>query len=377
MQHLQDLLMMEIQQRKRSMSVSRPDRIVINISGTRFETFKSTLEIYPNTLLGNAKRRQYYYDSVNNEYFFDRHRLCFEAILYFYQSNGRLRRPDFVPIDTFLEEITFFDLGKEPLAQIRKNENLKEIGKRRLPRNHCRRYLWATFEYAEFSFIAKCVHILSLIVIITSTVALAIETLPGYVNLANDACKGENPHKNMTTVNDSTGTNVTSTTEYKCLAYYLSPFNLIQTVCVAFFTVELILRIVSMPSFYDFIKNIMNWIDILAVIPFYINLIVQLATPQSSGRSSVATALQLLRILRFARVFKFYRIFKNIKAIRVLAVTLRESLPDFGILITILTLLAFLFGAGAYFAENGSNASQFNSIPKATYWGMVTITTVG
>ena len=129
MKDLQDILMIESERRKDTKSAAHQDRIIINISGIRFETYKSTLEIYPNTLLGNAKRRKYYYDTIHNEYFFDRHRLSFEAILYYYQSNGRLRRPDFVPIDTFLEEITFFDLGKEALVQIRKDENLKEIKK--------------------------------------------------------------------------------------------------------------------------------------------------------------------------------------------------------------------------------------------------------
>ena len=33
-----------------------------------------------------------YYDPVHDEYFFDRHRNCFEAIIYYYQSGGRLRR---------------------------------------------------------------------------------------------------------------------------------------------------------------------------------------------------------------------------------------------------------------------------------------------
>ncbi|CAF5062797.1 unnamed protein product, partial [Rotaria sp. Silwood1] len=131
---------------------SDKDRININVSGLHFETLKSTLEFYPNTLLGNEERRKYFYDSIHNEYFFDRHRSCFDAILYYYQSNGRLRRPNFVSIDTFLEEITFFDLGEQALAQAREEENLKELKKISLPRNRFRRYLWATLEHPEFSF---------------------------------------------------------------------------------------------------------------------------------------------------------------------------------------------------------------------------------
>jgi hypothetical protein len=46
-------------------------------------------------------------------------------------------------------------------------------------------------------------------------------------------------------------------------------------------------------------------------------------------------------------------------------------------MILILTLLAFLFGAAAYYAENDSNPQAFDSILKATYWGIITITAVG
>ncbi|CAF3737528.1 unnamed protein product [Rotaria sp. Silwood1] len=139
MRDLSHQRIVKAERRKGSMDNSLQNRIIINISGLRFETFKSTLEVYPNTLLGNAKRRKYYYDNVLNEYFFDRHRECFEAILYYYQSKGRLRRPNSVPLDTFLEEITFFDLGQDALAQVRKDENLKEVEKAQLPRNRCRR----------------------------------------------------------------------------------------------------------------------------------------------------------------------------------------------------------------------------------------------
>ncbi|CAF1026532.1 unnamed protein product [Rotaria sordida] len=139
MRDLSHQQVVETERRKVPMYISLQNRIIINISGVRFETFKSTLEVYPNTLLGNAKRRKYYYDNVHDEYFFDRHRGCFEAILYYYQSKGRLRRPNSVPLDTFLEEITFFDLGQDALAKVHKDENLTEVEKTQLPRNRYRR----------------------------------------------------------------------------------------------------------------------------------------------------------------------------------------------------------------------------------------------
>jgi hypothetical protein len=88
------------------------DKIVINVSGLRFETRASTLQRYPHTLLGDKQRRAHFFDYMNNEYFFERHRSSFEAVLYFYQSGGRLARPENISAEIFLEEIKFFDLGK-------------------------------------------------------------------------------------------------------------------------------------------------------------------------------------------------------------------------------------------------------------------------
>ncbi|CAF1568744.1 unnamed protein product, partial [Adineta steineri] len=39
--------------------------------------------------------------------------------------------------------------------------------------------------------------------------------------------------------------------------------------------------------------------------------------------------------------------------------------------------MGFLFGAATYYVEQDVNGLVFDSIPKATYWGIHTITTVG
>ncbi|CAF3301135.1 unnamed protein product, partial [Rotaria sp. Silwood2] len=373
-QSLLNIRAMQSRQRKLHNTSSFEDRIIINVCGDRYETHRTTLELYPDTLLGNRKRRKFYYDKTHNEYFFDRNRSCFEAILYYYQSHGRLRRPNFVPIDMFLEEVNFFQLGQEALNQIQKDENITEMKKVRLPKNRFRRHLWITMKYPDSSVTAKIVNILSLLMILISTIALAIESLPQYINGDQLVCY-------YSSANASNGTNetaqVSNESENICTNYLTSPFFIIQTICVAFFTVELILRIISAPSFVDFVKNIMNWIDIAAVVPYYVALGVYLADRLTSINSTTSIGLRLLRILRFTRVLKFYRVFKNIKSLRALGATIRESLPDFFIMINILTLLSFVFGAAAYFAENDANGQAFDSILKATYWGIITITGVG
>lgn len=96
---------------RRSSEAEPFDKVIINVSGLRFEARASTLQRFPHTLLGDKQRRADFFDYMNNEYFFERHRSSFEAILYFYQSGGRLTRPESISAEIFLEEIKFFDLG--------------------------------------------------------------------------------------------------------------------------------------------------------------------------------------------------------------------------------------------------------------------------
>ena len=51
-----------------------------------------------------------YYDKKKNEYFIDRNRTCFDAILNFYQYGGVIRKPPDVDPDVFIDELLFFDI---------------------------------------------------------------------------------------------------------------------------------------------------------------------------------------------------------------------------------------------------------------------------
>ena len=93
--------------------------LLFQVGGLRYETQIRTLNQFPDTLLGDPSRRVRYFDPVRNEYYFDRHRNCFEAIIYYYQSGGRLRRPVNVPLDVFSEEIQFYELGEYAITKFR------------------------------------------------------------------------------------------------------------------------------------------------------------------------------------------------------------------------------------------------------------------
>ena len=115
------------------------DRIIINISGLRFETQTATLSHFPSTLLGNQSRRDQYFDASRNEYFFDRNRPSFDAILYYYQSGGRLRRPANVPIDIFLDELRFYELGSDTIEKYREDEGYMLEQPKPMPTNSFQR----------------------------------------------------------------------------------------------------------------------------------------------------------------------------------------------------------------------------------------------
>lgn len=88
---------------------------------------------------------------MKNEYFFDRNRLCFEAILYYYQSGGKLRRPVNIPLDVFVEEIKFYELGEATLLKFREDEGFIKEAEKPMPENETQRNIWLLFEYPESS----------------------------------------------------------------------------------------------------------------------------------------------------------------------------------------------------------------------------------
>lgn len=156
------------------------ERVVLNVAGLRFETRARTLGRFPDTLLGDPARRGRFYDGARREYFFDRHRPSFDAVLYYYQSGGRLRRPAHVPLDVFLEEVAFYGLGTAALARLREDEGCPMPPERPLPRRAFARQLWLLFEFPESSQAARVLAVVSVLVILVSIVVFCLETLPDF-----------------------------------------------------------------------------------------------------------------------------------------------------------------------------------------------------
>lgn len=93
------------------------NRIIINVGGIRFETYKSTLRNYPDTRLAwitETKSDNTDYDPLTGEYFFDRHPGMFLMILNYYRT-GKLHAPVDVCGPAFEDELAFWGLDEKQI----------------------------------------------------------------------------------------------------------------------------------------------------------------------------------------------------------------------------------------------------------------------
>ncbi|KPP68694.1 potassium voltage-gated channel subfamily A member 3-like [Scleropages formosus] len=335
------------------------ERVVINISGLRFETQLKTFGQFPDTLLGDPKKRMRYFDPLRNEYFFDRNRPSFDAILYYYQSGGRIRRPVNVPIDIFSEEIRFYELGEEAMEKFREDEGFIKEEERPLPANEFQRQVWLLFEYPESSGPARGIAIVSVLVILISIVIFCLETLPEF--------RDDKELSTVAPLLNGTGSYPSNS--------FTDPFFVIETLCIIWFSFELLVRFFACPSKTTFSKNIMNIIDIVAIIPYFITLGTELAERQGNGQQ--AMSLAILRVIRLVRVFRIFKLSRHSKGLQILGQTLKASMRELGLLIFFLFIGVILFSSAVYFAEADDPTSSFSSIPDAFWWAVVTMTTVG
>ncbi|XP_064510366.1 potassium voltage-gated channel subfamily A member 5-like [Pseudopipra pipra] len=354
-------------------------RVLINISGLRFETQLGTLNQFPDTLLGDPDKRIRYFDPLRNEYFFDRNRPSFDGILYFYQSGGKLRRPVNVSIDVFADEIRFYQLGEEAMERFREDEGFIKEEEKPLPRNEFQRQVWLIFEYPESSSSARAIAIVSVLVILISIITFCLETLPEFRD-----------ERELPVPLPPQGGGLNGTTgdspPMQPPSSLADPFFIIETTCVIWFTFELLVRFFACPSKPEFSRNIMNIIDIVAIIPYFITLGTELAHEQQQpgagssnggGGQQQAMSLAILRVIRLVRVFRIFKLSRHSKGLQILGQTLKASMRELGLLIFFLFIGVILFSSAVYFAEADDPESHFSSIPDAFWWAVVTMTTVG
>ena len=140
----------------------------------------------------------------------------------------------------------------------------------------------------------------------------------------------------------------------------------------AFFTLDFTLKLISWPKPLLFFKNVLNVLDLLAILPFYIELIAML-TSQSGNAGDKFVVLRICRTSRVVRIFRFIR---HSKELIVVMKVIGGAAREFVLLSLLIAIFVLLFGTLLYYAELGQN-SGFDSILLGCWWSIVTVTTVG
>lgn len=145
---------------------------------------------------------------------------------------------------------------------------------------------------------------------------------------------------------------------------YGREFLIAEWVFSVLFTIEYILRLISIRKPWRYVFSFLGIIDLIALIPSYLGIFF-----------AGAQSLLVFRALRLLRVFRIFKLGHFLTEIEFLKQALRGSLRKISIfLLTVLTITVIL-GSIMYLVEKRENG--FSSIPESIYWAIVTITTVG
>jgi voltage-gated potassium channel len=146
--------------------------------------------------------------------------------------------------------------------------------------------------------------------------------------------------------------------EYGLLLY------IIEWTLTGLFTVEYLLRLISVAKPIKYATSFMGIIDLLSTIPTYIGLFI--AGPQY---------MLVLRTVRLLRVFRILKLRRYVSEAQVLINAIKSSIAKITVFIGAVVIIVLIIGTVMYIVEGPSNG--FTSIPYSMYWTIVTITTVG
>ncbi|PWG04442.1 ion transporter [Polaribacter aquimarinus] len=140
--------------------------------------------------------------------------------------------------------------------------------------------------------------------------------------------------------------------------------NIGEWIITILFSIEYLLRIISIQKPLKYIFSFYGVIDLLSTIPKYLSFILV-------GSHNLA-ALRALRLLRIFRVLKLGR---YIGASNRLLVALKSSRAKIAVFLFFVLIVCIILGTIMYMVEGEENG--FTNIPKSIYWAIVTLTTVG
>lgn len=136
----------------------------------------------------------------------------------------------------------------------------------------------------------------------------------------------------------------------------------VEIFCIALFTLEYALRIYVADSKVQFVFSFFGIVDLLAILPFYLSLGIDLRS------------IRALRLLRLFRIFKLARYNQAIAHFTTALAIAKEKLLLF---IMLVLILIYLSAVGIYYFEYTAQPQHFSSVLDSLWWAVITLTTVG
>lgn len=146
---------------------------------------------------------------------------------------------------------------------------------------------------------------------------------------------------------------------------YHDTFVTLEWFFTIIFTIEYLLRIWVTIKPWKYILSFYGIIDLLAIVPTYLSLFL--------AGTQYFVVIRIIRLLRVFRVFKLGKFLTEGDQLRRAMIASRNKITVF---LFAVSLLVVIIGSMMYLIEGGSNVG-FSSIPRAIYWAIVTLTTVG
>ncbi|XP_026168391.1 potassium voltage-gated channel subfamily V member 2 [Mastacembelus armatus] len=357
----------------------------LNVGGKVFHIPKHLVLRHPQTRIGvlalcedPVKRLTLCddYNVQNNEFFFDRDPMFFHYIFRFYCSNALWVMDSLCPVN-FEEEMSFWGLKlrdaprccrikfEEKLDDIRdqlkvNQELLDEIkphqddeGYKTMFLGGYRKALWDLMENPYSSMSAKAFAVFSSLFVLISIVAMTLNTVK---ELRQYTLAGK------------------------------TYMEWIEICSILFFTSEYFLRLVTTANVKHFVKSALNFVDVVAVMPYFVQILFEVFVIDAEDLSAqedlktmarVSKISKVLKVVKLMRIFRILKLARHSTGMRAFGFTIRQCSEQVCCLFLFIAMGIFTFSALMHSVEVDQPGTPFSSIPDAWWWAAVSISTVG
>lgn len=157
---------------------------------------------------------------------------------------------------------------------------------------------------------------------------------------------------------------------------YKNLWEVLDQVIVVFFSLELVVTLLSCPSKRKLLKDKLFVLDIIVIVPDYVTEILRYSVTEFNEEKHY----YITDVMRSVRLLRIVRLLRRIPGLYIILFTLQTSIRELVVILGILLCATFFFSSLIYYAGNqslGEGDNIFDSIPVGCWWAVTTLATVG